>query len=144
MYLGVSGDQLLAMVPCLALSLLVLPSESLPSHPCADEVSDEESRWPAGARATSSHARFSIEIPRLPIHFTGTGDLTAALLLAWSHRLPHRFASVVEHAIASVQGVCSITLRKAGDSTASRELRVVESKAFLEAPVISLTITPIV
>jgi len=108
-----------------------------------DEVCDEETRWPAGARAGGSHARFSMEIPRLPIHFTGTGDLTAALLLAWSHRLPRRFASVVEHAIASVQGVCSVTLRRAGDSTASRELRVVESKGFLEAPAISLSVAPI-
>lgn len=109
----------------------------------ADAVAREEDRWPAGSRAVSRHARFSLGIPRLPIHFTGTGDLTAALLLAWSHRLPGRFASVVEHAIASVQGVCNVTMRKAGDSPASRELRVVESKCCLEAPSISLVASPL-
>ena len=27
-------------------------------------------------------------MPKLPIHFTGTGDLFAALLLAWLHYHP--------------------------------------------------------
>lgn len=26
-----------------------------------------------------------IEIPKIPAHFTGTGDLFSALLLAWGH-----------------------------------------------------------
>jgi pyridoxal/pyridoxine/pyridoxamine kinase len=44
-------------------------------------------------------------IPRLKFHFTGTGDLTAALLLAWSSKLTGCFVTACERAIASVQ-VC--------------------------------------
>jgi hypothetical protein len=38
--------------------------------------------FPGHAPAAGGHARFGICIPRLPASFTGTGDLTAALLLA--------------------------------------------------------------
>ncbi|CAN0499949.1 unnamed protein product, partial [Scytosiphon promiscuus] len=29
---------------------------------------------------------YRLTFPRIPQHFTGTGDLAAALLLAWTHR----------------------------------------------------------
>ena len=76
----------------------------------AADVDGEVERWPEAARS-GSHARFRIVIPRMPFHFTGTGDLTAALLLAWSHRLPGRFALACEHVIASVQVGCPTWLR---------------------------------
>lgn len=37
-------------------------------------------------------------------HFTGTGDATAALLLAWTHLLsPERLGGALQSAIASIQ-----------------------------------------
>lgn len=54
-------------------------------------------------QALGSHVRAVIEIPRLDRHFTGTGDLIAALLLAWMQRLPADYITAVENALASVQ-----------------------------------------
>ena len=44
-----------------------------------------------------------MEIPLLQQGFTGTGDLTAALLLAWTEELPHDYVAAVEKTLASVQ-----------------------------------------
>lgn len=63
----------------------------------------------AGASAAdgaSDRARFSIKIPLLKAHFTGTGDLMAALLLAWADKLPTDYVGAVEKAVASVQVGC--------------------------------------
>jgi pyridoxine kinase len=47
--------------------------------------------------------RFRIDFPKLPFKFTGTGDLTASLLLAWLTKLPASFVTVCEQSLASVQ-----------------------------------------
>lgn len=87
----------------------------------------------AGARAD---ARFRIDIPVLPGAYTGTGDLTAALLLAWMHKLGDaELAPVLEHAIASVQAVLRRTHDEAGPG---EELRLVQSIADLVSPRVSL------
>lgn len=48
--------------------------------------------------------RFRLRMPKLPMYFTGTGDLVAALLLARTAESPGRLTHAVELAIASVQG----------------------------------------
>lgn len=48
--------------------------------------------------------RFRLRMPKLPMYFTGTGDLVAALLLARTADSPGRLVHAVELAIASVQG----------------------------------------
>lgn len=48
--------------------------------------------------------RFRLRMPKLPMYFTGTGDLVAALLLARTADMPGRLTAAVELAIASVQG----------------------------------------
>jgi pyridoxine kinase len=49
--------------------------------------------------------RFRIRVPLFDAPFVGTGDLTAALLLAWTHRRPADLAGATERAIASVHAV---------------------------------------
>jgi len=61
----------------------------------------DSSLWPA--EDTTEYRRAVIEIPQLQQTFTGTGDLMAALLLAWTHELPHDYVTAVENALASVQ-----------------------------------------
>lgn len=51
--------------------------------------------------------RFRLRIPKLPMYFTGTGDLVAALLLARTADMPGRLTQAVELAIASVQGAAA-------------------------------------
>lgn len=50
-----------------------------------------------------------VSFPKLDSVFTGSGDLTAALLLAHSHALPHNLTSACERTLASVQAVCRAT-----------------------------------
>ena len=109
---------------------------------------------------TATTERFRIHVPLLDAQFTGTGDLMAALMLAWSHRHPDDLRTATELALASVQAV----LRRTFDAfTAARdaappfateaderayrrrslELRLIQSKADLERPEVVLHGSPI-
>lgn len=72
-------------------------------------------------------------VPRLPGSYTGTGDLTSALLLAWLHLLPEdapgRLENVLERVIATVQATLKRTHAEAGESA---ELRLIQSKEDIE------------
>jgi len=61
-------------------------------------------------RAAHSHARFTITITKLPSVFTGTGDLTSALILAHATTAPKAFAGACEKALTTVQAVCRRTM----------------------------------
>ena len=79
------------------------------------EGADEHVLMLASRRDASSGAirQWRLKLPRLPRDFTGTGDLTAALLLAWMHRLPEpeQLATVLERVGASIQAVLRYTQR---------------------------------
>ena len=102
------------------------------------------SRPAAGA---SQHCRFALCIPRLPLAFTGTGDLTAALLLANYAAHPGCFVSAVERSVAGVRSACLRTAAalaaappgvgaSRGARAAAAELRVVEARDDFRSPVL--------
>jgi len=66
------------------------------------------------APVPGSHARFCARIPRLPADFTGTGDLTAALLLAHGARAPRSLVAAVRSALSSLASVCADTIAQQG------------------------------
>jgi phosphoglycolate phosphatase-like HAD superfamily hydrolase len=97
---------------------------------------------------------YRLEFERIPASFTGTGDLIAALLLAWTHRYPTDLLRAIEHAGATIQSVLYRTWRateeqqqllqqRRGSSAAksrsasSKELRLVQSKRDIESPLIT-------
>lgn len=80
---------------------------SAPWEAVADDI---EKVWGEAAPPTAK-ARFSIAIPKLPSVFTGTGDLTAALLLAHMHAHPRGLVTACRKALATVQAVCGRTLK---------------------------------
>lgn len=91
--------------------------------------------------------RFKISIPKQEIHLTGTGDLFAALLLANTTQMPNELGRAFELTIAAVQSVIEVTVSsmtkemQAGQvklSAQERELKIVQSKKHIEAPVIKL------
>jgi pyridoxine kinase len=99
------------------------------------------------AGAPSRHCRFALRVPRLPLAFTGTGDLTAALLLANYAALPGRFVSAVERSVAGVRSACwrtAVALAAAppgvgagrGARAAAAELRVLEARGDFAEPVL--------
>jgi len=100
-----------------------------------------------------------MEIPQLDEMFTGTGDLTAALLLAWTARAPGQLQAATERVVASVQAVLQRTYAAYRAARQGRtfatpaeeqafrrrelELRLIESKADLEAPEIRIRAQPV-
>ena len=101
--------------------------------------------FPGQGALCGGHARCGICIPRLPASFTGTGDLTAALLLANSVALPGSFAVAVERSVAAVFSACQRTLRALvadpppmaatkAERLAATELRVVEARMDFAEP----------
>jgi len=73
-------------------------------------------------------------VARLGAHFTGTGDLTAALLLAWMREHPLELPLALEKTAASVAAVLQVTLAR---GAAHMELEVVASKRHLERPLVT-------
>eukprot|EP00873_Tetraselmis_striata_P038647 jgi/Tetstr1/458911/TSEL_000377.t1 len=104
--------------------------------------------------------RLSLQVPRLPIYFTGTGDLFAALTLGWLHAHPDDLGLALRKAVGGLQGVLANTLAAAEasgvDGGASRhdpkrspatcralELRLVQSQDAIKTPSVDFEITPL-
>ncbi|GIL43230.1 hypothetical protein Vafri_1029 [Volvox africanus] len=88
--------------------------------------------------------RLKMRIDRIKAYFTGTGDLFAALLLAWMHHHPGDLAVAVEKAVGGLQAVLADTVRHCGPAAlaaertaevcALRELRLVPCQGKLQDP----------
>lgn len=79
-------------------------------------------------------AVWRIDCPMLPVQFTGTGDLCAALLLAHSSRQPDNIPFVMEKVINTMFAVLERTHKAAGETVKSRELKLIQSKDIIEDP----------
>ncbi len=100
--------------------------------------------------------QFCIKFPKLNGRFTGTGDLTAALILAHcaptdenKNKSQLKLRNACEKAMATIQAVLKCTVDYAGEETtdatlspAARvrksELRLIQSKVNIESPLCSL------
>lgn len=99
-------------------------------------------------RADGTLERYKMTIPRQgAVHLTGTGDLFASLLLAHTTQMPDDLGRAFELTIAAVQSVIKVTLdsmsleMQNGEvkvSAQQRELKIIQSKAHIESPVIKL------
>ncbi|XP_018012457.1 pyridoxal kinase [Hyalella azteca] len=101
-----------------------------------------------------SCTRLRIAMPRLPVNFTGTGDLFAALLLGWLFRSGHDLKMSVENTVATMQSILTATYAHAvatssdaaGDkklTPASLELRLVQSLDCIREPRVVIKATRI-
>eukprot|EP00560_Eucampia_antarctica_P008933 CAMPEP_0197825300 /NCGR_PEP_ID=MMETSP1437-20131217/2396_1 /TAXON_ID=49252 ORGANISM="Eucampia antarctica, Strain CCMP1452" /NCGR_SAMPLE_ID=MMETSP1437 /ASSEMBLY_ACC=CAM_ASM_001096 /LENGTH=351 /DNA_ID=CAMNT_0043425229 /DNA_START=1 /DNA_END=1056 /DNA_ORIENTATION=+ len=84
-----------------------------------------------------SEQMWCIDCPIIPGNFTGTGDLCTALLLAWSAKEPNNLSFVLEKVISTMYAIIRKTADAAvgvGDSVASRELHLIQSKRIIEDP----------
>lgn len=98
---------------------------------------------PDGTRATQ---QIRLDIPKVEAVFVGTGDLFAALLLAWTHHHPNDLKTACEKTVSVMQHVIKRTITYAKEmagpnrkpSAAQLELRMVQSKADIEDPAITV------
>lgn len=92
------------------------------------------------ARLNNSHLRFALETKFIEGSFTGSGDLMAALLLAWTARMPTDLIGACRKAMASVTAVLRTTVQmpKGPGLCGKPELRLVQSQDVIRDPPIEL------
>ncbi|XP_020523366.1 pyridoxal kinase isoform X2 [Amborella trichopoda] len=83
--------------------------------------------------------QFKIVIPKIPAYFTGTGDLTTALLLGWSNKYPDNLERAAELAVSSLQALLHRTVddyKAAGfdPQSSSLEIRLIQSQDDIRLP----------
>ena len=69
-----------------------------------------------------------IDSPIIPGRFTGTGDLCAALLLAWTTKHSENLGLVLEKVTGTMYAVIKRTFNDMKESVASKELKLIQSK----------------
>ncbi|GLV41361.1 Pyridoxal kinase [Carabus blaptoides fortunei] len=83
----------------------------------------------------------TIDIPKLPAQFTGTGDLFAALLMAWMHKTNNQIKIAIERTIATMQAVLNNTIKECegkNKTPANIELKLIQSKRDIENPNVTI------
>ncbi|XP_053352511.1 pyridoxal kinase-like [Clarias gariepinus] len=98
------------------------------------------------ADGSKEKQRIRLDIPKVDAVFVGTGDLFAALLLAWTHHHPKDLKKACEKTVSVMQHVIKRTITYAKNaagpdqrpSPAQLELRMVQSKADIEDPAITV------
>lgn len=66
--------------------------------------------------------------------YTGTGDLTAALFLAWTAKEPGKLGEALEKVVSTMFSVIKKTSEASDGSVRGTELKLVQSKALIENP----------
>lgn len=79
--------------------------------------------------------QYELRVPWIDSYYTGTGDLFAALLLAWLNRLPHDFQRVLENVLSTIQDVLKMTLELGGRNC---DLKLIQSRHVIADPTVSL------
>ncbi|XP_066542036.1 pyridoxal kinase-like [Hoplias malabaricus] len=98
------------------------------------------------ADGTKEKQQIRMDIPKVDAVFVGTGDLFAALLLAWTHHHPNDLKAACEKTVSVMQHVIKRTINFAKvaagpdcrPSPAQLELRMIQSKGDIEDPAITV------
>ncbi|XP_056096851.1 pyridoxal (pyridoxine, vitamin B6) kinase a [Rhinichthys klamathensis goyatoka] len=125
---------------------VVITSSDLPS-PLGDQylvALGSQKRVRADGSMVTQQIR--MDIPRVDAVFVGTGDLFAAMLLAWTHHHPNDLKTACEKTISVMHHVIKRTITYAKEvagpdrkpSPAQLELRMIQSKGDIEDPAIVL------
>lgn len=128
---------------------VVITSSDLPSPKGSDylmALGSQRMRKPDGSTVTQ---RIRMEMRKVDAVFVGTGDLFAAMLLAWTHKHPDNLKMACEKTVSAMQHVLQRTIRcakaEAGEgqkpSPAQLELRMVQSRKDIEDPEIVVQAT---
>ncbi|XP_002723871.1 pyridoxal kinase [Oryctolagus cuniculus] len=128
---------------------VVITSSDLPSPRGSDylmALGSQRIRGPDGSCVTQ---RIRVDMHRVDAVFVGTGDLFAAMLLAWTHKHPDNLKMACEKTVSAMQHVLQRTIQcaqaQAGEgrkpSPAQLELRMVQSKRDIEDPEIVVQAT---
>nr|XP_033798979.1 pyridoxal kinase isoform X2 [Geotrypetes seraphini] len=121
---------------------VVITSSDLPAPLGSDYLIALGSQKKSNVNGTTVTERIRMEIPKVDAVFVGTGDLFAAMLLAWTHQYPNNLKMACEKTVSATQLVLQRTIQSAKalagkgnkPSSAQLELRMVQSKKDIENP----------
>ncbi|XP_034380066.1 pyridoxal kinase [Arvicanthis niloticus] len=141
--------EVMDLLHCMGPDTVVITSSDLPSPQGNDyliALGSQRMRKPDGSTVTQ---RIRLEMHKVDAVFVGTGDLFAAMLLAWTHKHPDNLKVACEKTVSAMQHVLQRTIRcakaEAGEgqkpSPAQLELRMVQSKKDIEDPEIVVQAT---
>lgn len=141
--------EVMDLLHCMGPDTVVITSSDLPSPQGSDyliALGSQRMRKPDGSTVTQ---RIRMEMRKVDAVFVGTGDLFAAMLLAWTHHHPNNLKVACEKTVSAMQHVLQRTIRcakaEAGEgqkpSPAQLELRMVQSKRDIEDPEIVVQAT---
>ncbi|XP_025234770.1 pyridoxal kinase isoform X2 [Theropithecus gelada] len=128
---------------------VVITSSDLPSPQGSDYLivlGSQRRRNPAGSMVME---RIRMDIRKVDAVFVGTGDLFAAMLLAWTHKHPNNLKVACEKTVSALHHVLQRTIQCAKAQTGEGvkpspmqlELRMVQSKRDIEDPEIVVQAT---
>lgn len=98
----------------------------------------------ASSTMDGTKQQFKISMPRLDASFIGTGDLFAALFLAWFTKSNFDLKLTLEHVVATLQAVIKRTYKYAEklpgglESCANIELKIVQGRGDILDPVVDI------
>ncbi|KAG2778621.1 hypothetical protein JG687_00008183 [Phytophthora cactorum] len=84
--------------------------------------------------------QYEVRFPWIDSYYTGTGDLFAALLLAWLYRFPGDFKHALENVISTIQDVLRITLKLGGKDC---DLKLIQSRHVIANPTVRFFAKPL-
>ncbi|XP_077149663.1 pyridoxal kinase [Ranitomeya variabilis] len=134
--------QVMDMLHSLGPSTVVITSSDLPASRGSDYLITLGSQRRVREDGEIQTLRISFELPRVDAVFVGTGDLFAAMLLAWTHLHPNNFKLACEKTVSAMQLVLQRTITSAHTlagpgvrpSYPQLELRMVQSRKDIENP----------
>jgi pyridoxine kinase len=83
---------------------------------------------------TNQDEMWRIDCPLLPGRYTGTGDVTASLLLGHLAQGPDNLPRAMEKVINTVYAIIQRTHESSGETMKSKELKLIQSKGDIENP----------
>ena len=93
----------------------------------SDESNDDDNN-------NSPYIKWVVHTPKIPGRFTGTGDVTAALFLAWTAKTNNDLKLTLEKVASTMYTLIKITSEQASGTIASNELRLIQCKRIIENP----------
>ncbi|XP_050975718.1 pyridoxal (pyridoxine, vitamin B6) kinase a isoform X3 [Labeo rohita] len=144
--LGDNGAMVMNLLHSMGPSTVVITSSDLPSLMGDQFLVALGSQKRARADGTILTQQIRMDIPKVDAVFVGTGDLFAAMLLAWTHLHPNDLKTACEKTASVLHHVIKRTITYAKEvvgpnrkpSPAQLELRMVQSKADIEDPAVVL------
>ncbi|KAM4044046.1 pyridoxal kinase isoform 1-T1 [Anomaloglossus baeobatrachus] len=113
--------QVMDMLHSLGPSTVVITSSDLPASRGPDFLITLASHRQVREDGQIQTLRICFELPRVDAVFVGTGDLFAAMLLAWTHLHPNNFKLACEKTVSAMQLVLQRTITSARSESRAEE-----------------------